>query len=93
MRIRTFLAFFNLVNFLVMIFVTAYIMYNFWDQLQDWWLVLYSYYVILGCSGLVIAFWIGIDAKRLERYSEKIKNLEKKLIELEKKIKLIKPRS
>ena len=93
MRIRTFLAFFNLVNFLVMIFVTAYIMYNFWDQIQDWWLVLYSYYVILGCSGLVIAFWIGIDAKRLERYSEKIKNLEKKLIELEKKIKLIKPRS
>jgi len=93
LRIRTFLAFFNLVNFLVMIFVTAYIMYNFWDQLQDWWLVLYSYYVILGCSGLVIAFWIGIDAKRLERYSEKIKNLEKKLIELEKKIKLIKPRS
>ena len=76
-----------------MIFVTAYIMYNFWDQLQDWWLVLYSYYVILGCSGLVIAFWIGIDAKRLERYSEKIKSLEKKLIELEKKIKLIKPRS
>ncbi|MFC1486542.1 hypothetical protein ACFLRN_02480 [Thermoproteota archaeon] len=93
MRIRTFLAFFNLVNFLVMIFVTAYIMYNYWDQIQDWWLVLYSYYVILGCSGLVIAFWIGIDAKRLERYSEKIKNLEKKLIELEKKIKLIKPRS
>ena len=87
------MAFFNLVNFLVMIFVTAYIMYNYWDQIQDWWLVLYSYYVILGCSGLVIAFWIGIDAKRLERYSEKIKNLEKKLIELEKKIKLIKPRS
>jgi hypothetical protein len=92
LKMRTFLAFFNLVNFLVMIFVTFYVMYNFWEELGNWWLALYSYYIILGCSGLVIAFWIGIDAKRLESYSEKIKNLEKKLIELEKKIKLIKPR-
>jgi hypothetical protein len=36
-----------------------------------------------------MALWIAIDGKRLERYANKIRNLEKKLTELEKKIKLI----
>lgn len=90
---RTFLAYFNLANFLVMILVTVYVLSSFWGQLQDWWLALYGYYVILGCSGAAIALWIGIDGKRLERYAERIRSLEKKLIELEKKIKLIKPHS
>ena len=90
---RTFLAYFNLVNFLVMIFVTVYVLYSFWGQLQDWWLAIYSYYVILGCSGVVIAFWMGIDGKRLENYAEKIRSLEKRLIALEKKIRLIRPRT
>ena len=90
---RTFLAYFNLANFLVMILVTVYVLSRFWGQLQDWWLALYSYYVILGCSGAAIALWIGIDGKRLERYAERIRSLEKKLNELEKKIKLIKPHS
>jgi len=90
---RTFLAYFHLLNFLVMIFVTVYVLHSFWGQLQDWWLALYSYYVILGCSGVAIAFWIAIDGKRLERYGVKIRSLEKKLIELEKKIRLIKPRT
>ncbi|MCJ7721490.1 hypothetical protein MUO98_03665 [Candidatus Bathyarchaeota archaeon] len=93
MRMRTFLAYFNLTNFLVMIFVTVYVLSSFWGELQDWRLALYSYYVILGFSGATIAFWIGIDGKRLERYAERIRSLEKKLIDLEKKIKLIKPRS
>jgi len=87
------LAYFNLLNFLVMIFVTVYVLYSFWVQMQDWWLALYSYYVILGCSGVVMALWIAIDGKRLEHYAVRIRNLEKKLIELEKKVRLIKPRS
>ncbi|PVX25542.1 MAG: hypothetical protein CW691_04185 [Candidatus Bathyarchaeum sp.] len=90
---RTFLAYFQLANFLVMIFVTVYVLNSFWGQQQDWWLALYGYYVILGCSGAVIAAWIAIDGKRLESYAVKIRSLEKKLIELEKKIRLIKPRS
>ena len=90
---RTFLAYFNLLNFLVMIFVTVYVLYSSWGQMQDWWLAIYSYYVILGCSGVVIALWIAIDGKRLEHYAVRIRNLEKKLIELEKKVRLIKPRS
>ena len=93
MRARTFLAFFNLTNFLVMIIVTIYVLSSFWGQLQDWWLVLYGYYVILACSGVVVSVWIGIDGKRLERYSERIRGLEKKLIALEKKIRLINPHS
>ena len=89
-RMRTVLAYFQLVNFVVMIIVTAYVMSSYWGQMQDWWLALYMYYIILGCSGAVIAVWIGLDGKRLEHYSVKIRSLEKKLNELEKKIKLIK---
>ena len=91
LRMRTFLAYINLVNFLVMIVVTVYVMYSFWGQRQDWWVALNAYYVILGCSGLAISFWIGIDGKRLESYANKVRTLEKRLIEVEKKIKLIKP--
>jgi hypothetical protein len=87
---RTFLAYFNLVNFLVMVFVTFYVLYSFWGELQGWWLAVYSYYVILGCSGVVIALWLALDGKRLESYSNKIRSLEKKLIEVEKIIKWIK---
>ncbi len=76
-----------------MILVTVYVLNSLWGNLETWKLALYSYYVILGCSGIVIAFWIGIDGKRLERYAKRIRSLEKKLIELEKKIRLIKPRS
>ncbi|MCW4015643.1 MAG: hypothetical protein NWF06_04675 [Candidatus Bathyarchaeota archaeon] len=93
MRMRTFLAYFHVVNFVIMICVTAYVLSSFWGQIQDWWVAIYSYYLILGCSGVVVSMWIAIDGKRLERYAVKIKSLEKKLNNLEKKIKLIKPRS
>jgi len=93
MRVRTFLAYFHLLNFLIMIFVTVYVLNSFWGQMEDWWLGLYSYYLILGLSGVAIALWIGIDGKRLERYAFKIRELEKKLIALEKKIRFIKPRA
>ena len=76
-----------------MIFVTAYVLNSFWGQMEDWWLSLYSYYLILGLSGVAIALWIAIDGKRLERYASKIRELEKKLITIEKKIKFIKPRT
>ena len=88
---RTFLAYFHLLNFLIMIFATVYVLNSFWGQLQDWWLALYSYYLVLGCSGVAIAFWIAIDGKRLENYAVKMRSLEKKLIELEKKVRIMKP--
>ena len=90
LRMRTFLAYFNLVNFLVMIIVTVYVLYSFWGQLQGWWLAVYSYYILLGCCGAAIALWLAIDGKRLENYANKIRSLEKKLIDLEKKLKWIK---
>ena len=89
---RTILAYFQLVNFLAMIFMTVFVLSSYWGQLQDMWLLLYSYYVILGCSGVIISLWIALDGKRLQNYATKIRNLEQKLIDLEKKIKLIAPR-
>ena len=90
LRARTFLACFHLVNFTIMIVATAYVLYSQWTKLEEWILILYIYYVILGFSGVSLATWIAIDGKRLERYADHIKKLEEKLIELEKKIKLIK---
>jgi len=93
MRMRTFLACFHLINFLIMIFATVYVLNNLWGQLETWRLTLYIYYLILGFSGVAIAFWIAIDGRRLERYAANIRKLEEKLIELEKKIRIIKPRT
>jgi len=90
---RTFLAYFHLLNFVIMIFATVYVLNILWGQLETWSLVLYIYYLILGLSGVVIAFWIAIDGKRLERYAANIRKMEEKLIELEKKIRIIKPRN
>jgi hypothetical protein len=93
MRMRTFLAYFHLLNFLIMIFATVYVLNSLWGQLETWTLTLYIYYLILGLSGVAIACWIAIDGKRLERYAVNIRKLEEKLIELEKKIRIIKPRT
>jgi len=93
MRIRTFLAYFHLLNFLIMIFATVYVLNSLWGQLETWKLTLYIYYLILGLSGVAIAYWIAIDGKRLERYAVNIRKLEEKLIELEKRIRVIKPRT
>ncbi len=92
MRMRTFLAYFHLMNFLIMIFVTVYVLNSLWGALEGWRLALYIYYLIQGLSGVTIAYWIAIDGKRLERYAANRKKLEKRLLELEQRIKTIKPR-
>lgn len=92
MRIRTFLAFLHLLNFIVMILATIYLLNSLGGQLEAWRLPLYSYYLIMGISGAAIAYWIAIDGKRLEHYAANIEELEKKLLKLEQKIKTIKPR-
>jgi len=91
MRMRTFLAYFHVLNFGIMIFVTVYVLSEFWGELEAWNLTLYVYYLILGLSGVALAGWIAIDGKRLENYAAKVRAMEEKLIELEKKIRLIKP--
>ena len=93
MRMRTFLAYFHLLNFVIMILATVYVLNGLWGQLEEWMLALYAYYFIVGLSGVAIAFWIAVDGKRLERYAVNIKKLEEKLIALEKKIRIIKPNS
>ena len=93
LRMRTFLAYFHLLNFVIMILATAYVLNSLWGQLETWNLILYIYYMILGLSGIAIALWIAIDGKRLERYAANVRKMEEKLVELEKKIRIIKPRT
>jgi predicted membrane protein len=75
-----------------MIFATIYVLNSFWGQLETWRLALYSYYLLMGLSGASIAYWIALDGKRLQRHAANIGELEKKLLELEQRIKNIKPR-
>ena len=88
---RTVLAYFHLLNFVIMILLTAYVLSILWGQLETWNLILYIYYIILGCSGVATAYWIAVDGKRLERYAAIVRKMEDKLAELEKKIRIIKP--
>ena len=88
---RTVLAYFHLLNFVIMILLTAYVLSVLWGQLETWNLILYIYYVILGFSGVATAYWIAVDGKRLERYAAIVRKMEDKLVELEKKIRNIKP--
>jgi hypothetical protein len=90
MRMRTFLAGFHLFNFLIMVFATIYVLNSFEGQLETWRLALYSYYMLMGFSGVAIAYWIALDGKRLQRYSANIGEMGKKLVELERRIKNIK---
>ena len=76
-----------------MIFATVYVLNSLWGNLETWRLALYSYYIVAGFCGVAIALWIDIDGKRLERYAVKIRSLEEKLVALEKKIRIIKPRT
>jgi hypothetical protein len=76
-----------------MIFATIYALNNLWGKVENWISTLYIYYIIVGISGVTLALWIAIDGKRLQRYSTKMVNLEKKLIDLDQKIKIIKPRN
>jgi hypothetical protein len=76
-----------------MIAVTIYLLSGSWGQTEEWLLAIYGYYIIVGISGVVIALWIAIDGKRLERYALKIRELEKKLVAIEQKIRNIKSRT
>ena len=74
-----------------MIFVTIYILNSLWGNLETWRLALYSYYLILGLSGIAISYWIVADGKQIKHYATNIKKLEKRFQELEQKIRTIKP--
>lgn len=87
------MAYFHLLNFLVMIIVTIYLMSGQYGHMENWSLAIYIYYLILGIAGMILAVWMALDGKRLERYATNMKKLEEKLIELEKKIRIITPRN
>ncbi len=74
-----------------MLFATIYALITLWGKVENWISTLYIYYIIVGFSGVVLALWIGIDGKRLERYATKMKKLEQKLIALDQKIRILKP--
>jgi hypothetical protein len=94
MRVRTFLAFFHMANFIIMILATIYLLNSFGgQQLEAWRLPLYTYYLIMGLSGAAIAYWIAIDGKRIENYATNIEQLQQKLVKLEKTIKIMKLRT
>lgn len=90
---RMFLASLHLLNFLIGIFATIYVLNIFWNYLEAWQLVLYIYYLVLGFCGVVITYWIVMDGKDIEHGVVEIQDLERRILDLERKINDIKTRT
>jgi uncharacterized membrane protein YciS (DUF1049 family) len=90
MRMRTLLASIHLLNFLIGIIATGYILNTSWSHLETWQLSLYIYYLVLVFCGAVIACWVVMDGRHIERCALEIRDLEKRLLDLEKQIDRIK---
>ena len=90
MRVRTFLACMYLLNFVIGIFATVYILNSSWHNLETWQISLYIYYIVLGFCGVAIACWIVIDGKHIERCAVEIRDLEGRILYLERQIDRIK---
>lgn len=90
MKMRTFLAYTHLLNFLIGIFATSYVLNVFWSFLEMWQMTLYVYYLVLGFCGVAIAYWIAMDGKHVERCAVEIQDLERRILDLERRIDHIK---
>jgi hypothetical protein len=90
---RTFLAYMHLLNFLIGIFATSYILNVFWTALETWQMALYVYYLVLGFCGVAIAYWIAMDGKYIEHCAVNMQDLERRILDLERKIDHIKKNS
>jgi hypothetical protein len=90
MRMRTFLAYMYLLNFVIGIFATVYFLNSSWSYLETWQMSLYFYYLVLGFCGVAVAFWIVMDGKHIEHCSVEIQNLERRILDLERQINRIK---
>ena len=90
MQMRTILASIHLLNFLIGIFATGYVLKSFWNYLETWQTSLYIYYLALGFCGVAIACWIVMDGKHIQRCTVEIGDLEKRILDLERQIDRIK---
>jgi len=86
MKARTFLACIHLLNFLIGIFVTGYILNSSWDNLESWQISVYVYYILIGFCGVVIACWILMDGKHIGHCAVEIRDLERRILDLERQI-------
>ncbi len=90
MRARTFLASLYLLNFIIGISATIYVLDSSWNNLGTWHTAFYIYYLVLGFCGVAVALWIVIDGKHIERCVVKIKDLERRIQDFETQIDRIK---
>ena len=87
---RTLLASIHLLNFLIGIFATGYVLNSSWNYLETWQTSLYIYYLVLGFCGVAIACWIMMDGRRVESCAVEIRDLERRILDLERQIDRIK---
>jgi len=56
-------------------------------------MALYVYYLVLGFCGVAISYWIALDGKHIEHCAVNIQDLERRILDLERKIAYIKRNS
>ena len=90
MKARTLLAGMYLMNFVIGIFATVYVLNSSWSHIETWQVFLSVYYLVLGLCGVTVACWIVIDGTHIERCAVEIRDLERRLVDLERQIDRIK---
>lgn len=90
MKARTLLVCMYLANFLIGVFSCIYLLNSFWNHMELWQTAHYIYFLTLALCGVVLALWIAADGKNIERYAMKIRELETRILDFEKKIDHIK---
>jgi hypothetical protein len=90
MKARTLLVCIYLLNFLFGILSSIYLVHTLWAHLELWQLTHYAHYFVLGLCGIVLSLWIAVDGKHVEHCTRNIRDLERRIVDFEKKIDHIK---
>ncbi len=90
MKARTLVVGMYLVNFLVGVFSSLYLLSSLWNHMEQWQIAHYVYYMVLALCGVVLSLWLATDGQYLERCTVKLRDLESRILDFEKRINNIK---
>lgn len=92
MKARTLVIGMYLVNFLVGVFSSLYLLASLWHHIERWQVAHYVYYMVLALCGVVLSLWLATDGQYIESCAVKLRDLESRILDFEKRINNIKTR-
>jgi len=92
MKARTLVVSMYLANFLVGAFSALCLLTSLWHHMERWQIAHYVYYMVLALCGVVLSLWLVTDGRYLERCTVKLRDLESRILDFEKRVNNIKMR-